>query len=120
MHDYSLGGPVDVGEYAGPMLDGKPLHRGSCEDGVYGCTMCHSASKHLTEAQLKSIGFLTHQNCDWCKKSFPVKDISGIRPWDEPSCYYQVCNGCRAKHNKELQDEIAYDDDKYGDDLYDD
>lgn len=111
MHDYSLGGPVDVGEYCGPMLDGKPIHTGNCEDGVYGCTKCNRASRELTTEQLQSIGFETHQNCDWCKKRFPVADISGIRPWDEPSCYYQVCTECRAKHARELQDEIDFDDD---------
>lgn len=116
MQDYSLGAPIDVGEYAGPLLDGKPLHRGSCEDGVYGCTMCHRASKHLTDEQLRSIGFQTHQNCDWCKKKFPVKDISGLRPWDEPSCYYRVCSGCKAKHSRELQDEIDFDNDQGYDD----
>lgn len=115
MHDYSLGGPVDVGGYAGPMLNGKPIHKGNCEDGVYGCTSCHDAAKGLTKEQLISIGFNTEDNCDWCKKKFPIQEISGIRPWDEPSCYYRVCNGCRANHDKALQDEIAYDDEYYAD-----
>ena len=114
MHDYSLGAPVDVGQYMGPLLDGKPLHTGNCTDGVYGCSSCNAASRSLTADQLKTIGWSTEQNCDWCKKLVSVQQIHGIKPWDEPSIYYEVCTDCKKEHDKELQREIAYDNDKYG------
>ncbi len=102
MHDFSLGGPVDVGDYDGPLLDGKPLHGGNCEDGVYGCRKCNRAASSLTDEQLKSIGWRTTEMCDYCKKEVPIKEISGLRPWDEPSCYYEVCSDCRTKHDKSI------------------
>lgn len=114
MHDFSLGGPVDVEEYTGPMVDGKPIHSGNCEDGVYGCRKCGSAAKKLTDEQLKALGWSTSQFCDWCKKDTPIKEISGIRPWDEPSCYYEVCRDCCRKYNAELLKEIEYDEARYG------
>lgn len=90
MHDMSLGAPVDLGAYDGPLLEGKPLHLGSCEDGVYGCRSCNSAARRLTPDQLKAIGWPESDTCDWCHKDAPISDMRGLRPWDEP-CYYEVC-----------------------------
>ena len=104
MHDFSLVPPVDVGQFDGPLLDGKPLHEGSCEDGVYGCRKCNRAMRTLTDEQLKSMGIETETSCDWCKKRVSLRNIFGIRPWDEPSCYYEVCGSCKGKHDKELAD----------------
>ena len=117
MHDMNLGGPVDVGQYDGPMLDGKPLHGGNCEDGVYGCRMCNNAARFLTDEQLKAIGWATTVPCDWCKKETPVQEIRGVRPWDEGgSVYYEVCSTCYRKYSEELQREIEYDRQRYGND----
>lgn len=112
MHDFSLGPPIDVGQYDGPLLDGRPLHNGNCEDGVYGCRMCNSAARHLTNEQLEAIGWPTTGSCDWCNKVVPTKELDGIRPHDEPSCYYEVCNSCYSAHQKELR-ELADEDDDY-------
>jgi hypothetical protein len=102
MHDFSLGPPVDVGEYTGPMLNDKPLHKGNCEDGVYGCQRCNYAARELTDEQLTEIGWPTKGHCDWCNKEVPARDITGLKPRDEPSVYYEVCMECRKKYNKEL------------------
>lgn len=105
MHDFSLGPAVDAGGYDGPLLKGKPLHEGNCEDGVYGCRKCSWAAKALTDEQLVSIGWPLTNTCDWCHKEVPFRSISGIRPSDEPSCYYEVCLACRRKQREfELQD----------------
>lgn len=109
MHDFSLGGPVDVGEYTGPLLEGEPLHGGSCEDGVYGCRACNRAASTLTDEQLESIGWPTTCRCDWCKKDVKVAEISGVRPWDEPDCYYEICKSCRKSYDDELRREFSVD-----------
>lgn len=114
MHDMSLGPPVDEGEYTGPRLDGEPLHNGNCEDGVYGCRKCNAAAAVLTTEQLEAIGWPTTGHCDWCKKEVPTQDMCGLRPWDEPSCYYEVCSSCKAKHDKDY-DEAFSDEDEYED-----
>lgn len=117
MHDFSLGGPVDVGEYAGPLLNGKPLHGGSCEDGVYGCRRCNGAARRLTDEEREAIGWPATGYCDWCHKTVPVSEMSGVRPWDEGgSTYYEVCGKCRERYDADLQAEIDYDRDRYGDD----
>ena len=116
MHDYSLGGPVDVGEYDGLLLDGKPLHKGSCEDGVYGCRACNSAMRFLSDEDLKKLmtrdgepaDVRTTDICDWCNKEVSIREISGVQPWDEPSCYYEVCRSCISSYHRELRKEEAY------------
>lgn len=109
MHDFSLGGPVDVGSYDGPMLDGKPIHSGNCEDGVYGCRPCGRAFRSMTpeERQRACPDWPTTQTCDWCHKEVPVDDTRGVRPWDEPSCYYEVCITCHGKYRDEEAKEFA-------------
>ena len=103
MHDFSLGPPVDIGAYDGPLLNENPLHGGNCEDGVYGCRKCNAASRLLTDEQLVEIGFNNTQECDWCFKTVPNKDISGCRPWDEGGqIYYEICAACRKKYDDEL------------------
>lgn len=115
MHDFSLGAPVDVGEYAGPLLDGEPIHRGNCEDGVYGCRMCNSAARRLTDEQRRKIGWETDQECDYCHDTVPITQISGLRPYDEPSIFYEVCSTCRKKHDDEARRELESLD-QYGED----
>ncbi len=129
MHDYSLGGPVDAGEYEGFLLEGKPLHAGNCTDGVYGCRACGNALKSLSDDELKKLvdqdgepaDVRTTDTCDWCNKEVSFRDISGLRPWDEPSCYYEVCSSCRKKHDDELAREYEHDhrDDEAWEDEYD-
>ena len=109
MHDFSLGPPVDVGRYDGLLLDGKPLHSGNCEDGVYGCRKCSGAMRRLSPEQLEQLGVEDSQECYWCNKSVPLKDICGLRPWDEPSVYYEVCTECWHKHNRD--EDVAFGDD---------
>lgn len=105
MHDMSLGAPVSVGEYTGPLLKGKPLHSGSCEDGVYGCRMCNSAARALSDEELKSIGWPATSFCDWCKREVSVREISGIRPWDESGTYYEVCTDCYDRYRQGEREE---------------
>jgi len=109
MHDFSLGPPVDVGGYDGPLVDGKPLHKGNCEDGTYGCRACNGAARSLSPEQLKGIGWSTTQYCDWCKKDTPVAKMNGVRPWDEPSCYYEVCDACDSKYRENMRKEFEDD-----------
>lgn len=119
MHDFSLGGPVDVGTYYGLLLNGQPLHRGNCEDGVYGCRRCNRRLRRLTEKERAELRDLNYPEwraepnptsiCDWCNKEVPLKDIRGIRPWDEPSCYYEVCAVCKGRHDDSLRAEYEYD-----------
>ncbi len=108
MHDFSLGGPVDLGEYDGLLLEGKPLHKGTCEDGVYGCRKCKQVLKTLTPEEREKLRdpqnpewraeLNPKQSCDFCHKSVPVSEIVGHKPWDEPSCYYEVCYSCARKN----------------------
>ena len=107
MHDFSLGAPVDVGEYEGPMVDGEPLHRGSCEDGVYGCRRCSRAARMLPPDKLKELGW-GDQPCAWCKKMVRFAEICEVRPWDEPSCYYEICRSCRAEYDYDLRQEVEH------------
>lgn len=117
MHDFSLGPPVDIGTYDGPLVDGNPLHSDSCEDGVYGCRSCNIAARMLSDDQLKAIGWPTTGTCDWCKTSVPSQSLSGIHPWDEPSCYYEVCEKCTTKYYANLALEEEHD--RRSDDYYD-
>ena len=112
MHDFGLGPPVDVGAYDGPMVKGKPLHSGSCEDGVYGCRKCNDAGRLLSTEKLEEMGWPTTGDCDYCKKQVPVQDIRGLRPWDEPSCYYEVCKDCKSKHDRDLAEAAGHDQDE--------
>lgn len=102
MHDMSLGGPVDVGGYTGYILNGKPIHIGNCEDGVYGCRKCNRATRQLSVEDRIALGIESNQDCDYCHKSVDISKIHGLRPWDEPSCYYEVCLDCYGRHDKEL------------------
>jgi hypothetical protein len=130
MHDFRLGPPVDIGEYAGLLLEGKPLHPGNCEDGVYGCRKCNQRFRLLSEEQRAKLRDPENpkwraepnptDTCDWCKKTVPIRDIQGLRPWDEPGCYYEVCKDCKDKHDRELHNECdrdvydEYEHDDYG------
>lgn len=107
MLDLSLGILSDVGGYDGPLLDGKPLHSGHCEDTTYGCRRCNSAATTLTDAQLDAIGWPKTTYCSWCHKDVPSKEIRGLRPWDEPSCYYEVCRACKDGYDKDFEREFA-------------
>jgi hypothetical protein len=100
MHDMSLGAPVDVGSYDGPFVDGQPLHGGNCEDGVYGCRKCGDAARNLSDETLRAIGWSLTQSCDWCRKDTPIRRTYGLQPWDEPGCYYEVCNHCYQRYKK--------------------
>ena len=107
MHDFSLGSPVDLGEYAGPLLNGNPIHQGNCEDGVYGCRKCNRASRELTDEELKEIGFKNTQECDWCHKEVHISKINGCRPWDESGqVYYEICDECDKKYQDDLNREL--------------
>jgi len=104
MMDHSLGTDVEnCGEP--PTLGGKPLHKGECSDGVYGCRHCHNALRHLTDeqrlqydAEYPQTGEYSRSNwvghCDWCKKATDISKLWLHRPWDEPSCEYEVCGPC--------------------------
>lgn len=115
MHDFSLGPPVDVGEYCGPLLDGKPIHKGNCEDGVYGCRSCNSAARHLTDEQLVELGWPTTGTCDACNAVVPVKDICGDFDHEDRT-YREVCRSCKDKISAAVLKEIATDRDRYYDD----
>jgi hypothetical protein len=106
MLDLTLG-TVDIGDYNGPLLDGRPLHGGSCEDSPYGCRKCNAAARMLKTEQLVAIGWPVSDSCDWCKKDVPSQEISGLRPYDEPSIYYEVCDCCYRKYQKDLEELIA-------------
>ena len=109
MFDLSLGGPVDEGEYGGPILRGEPLHEGSCFDSPTGCYRCNSAATSLSDEDLVAIGWETTNSCDWCKKSVSVRDIRSIRPSDEGgSVEYEVCSVCRDQQDKNDQEEYDY------------
>ena len=108
MHDLSLGGPVDIGAYDGPIVDGKPLHSGNCEDGVYGCRMCETAARRLTPEQRKELGYSETGTCDWCKKTVPFETLAFQTDADEGcSVVYEVCRPCRDKYNESMREEIA-------------
>lgn len=112
MHDFTLGPPVDVGCYDGPLLNGEPIHRGNCEDGVYGCRHCNEAARCLSDADRDAIGWPATATCDWCRKVVPADAIYGLRPWDEPSCYYEVCSSCRRADRLDAEAALgSYDDD---------
>lgn len=102
MHDFSLGPPIDIGEYDGPLLNGEPIHSGTCEDGVYGCRRCNSAIRCLSKEDRATLGIEDTQSCDWCRAEVDVSDIVGVRPWDEPSVYYEVCWDCKSKHDSSI------------------
>ena len=105
MHDFTLGPPVDVDGYDGPLLDGKPLHEGNCEDGVYGCRMCNRAAGRLTDEELDKIGWQKTFHCDWCKKEVSIRELNGVRPWDEGGAvYYEICDACKKNYNQSLVD----------------
>jgi hypothetical protein len=109
MHDYTLGGPVETGSYDGPLLAGKPLHSGGCNDGVYGCTKCNSRARSLSDEELKEIGFPTSIQCDWCHGTVSAQDISLYSAWDEPSVKSEVCSECRRRDRSNLQEEEEFD-----------
>lgn len=134
MHDFSLGGPVDEGAYCGYYYEGEPLHSGNCEDGVYGCRKCSIALRSLPESAYAELALLDpdtgeltpdrpslSQQCDWCNRSVHITEISGVRPWDEPSCYYEVCDSCYSRYHSELRkmEELWPESDHEDDDYYD-
>lgn len=122
MQDDTLGPDVsDCGEP--PSLNGEPLHAGSCSDGVYGCRSCFRALRRLTDEQ-RLQWQAEHQegpdtwqsSCEYCHKRVDIRDTSLLRPWDEPSCTYEVCSSCRQEHDADLRREIEYDEDRYSTD----
>jgi len=96
MMDLSLGGPVDdCGDP--PIVNGKPLHAGSCNDSVYGCTRCLSASRRLSDDDLKALGWETTGTCGGCSAVVHVRDLRLTSWWDEPSVKQELCGECRKK-----------------------
>ena len=108
MHDFSLGGPVDVGRYDGPLLNGKPIHSGNCEDGVYGCRMCNAAVRRMSDEDRRKVYPNDPMSfCDWCNADVPHHELSGVRPIDEGGrILYEVCGDCKKKYNDNLEREI--------------
>lgn len=109
MFDLSLGGPVDEGEYGGPLLRGEPLHEGNCWDSPTGCRKCFNAAASLSDEDLRTIGWSTTKQCDWCKKSAPLKEIYKVRPSDEGcSVEYEVCKACNERLQRDEQEEYDF------------
>lgn len=123
MMDYSLGGPVSLGCYDGPFVNGEPIHKGSCSDGVCGCTACANALAWLPEDERPllvdeqgepwPIDWRTH--CEWCGKESDLSDMAFHRPSDEPSCMYHICDACLTKSWR--RDREAYEE-EFGEDYY--
>lgn len=121
--DHSLGTDVeDCGDP--PVVKGVPIHHGQCSDGVFGCKHCLMALKRMNPEERKAyvaefsdsgiaseedMVFTFTTSCDWCHKSVDISDSRQIRPWDEPSCEYQVCRACVAEENKSIREEDEYD-----------
>ena len=109
MFDLSLGGPVDEGEYTGPILRGQPLHEGSCFDSPTGCYRCRNAATSLSDEDIAAIGWPVKVHCDWCSKGVSHRDIWRIRPSDEGgSVEYEVCSECKAKEDRYDQEEYDF------------
>jgi hypothetical protein len=107
MHDLRLGPPVDTGEYMGPLLNGNPLHAGSCSDGVHGCGHCNVAVRNLSDEQIQSLGIKIKDKCEWCKKEVHIRELTGTTDVDEGcTTVYQVCSKCRKKYNEALHREL--------------
>lgn len=85
--------PYPDERYSGPLLSGKPLHGGGCEDGIYGCRKCSAAGRQLTDEQLIAIGWALTQTCSSCGSEVPLRDIHGYKAWGEP-VYYEYCTKC--------------------------
>lgn len=122
MHDHSLGGPVALGIYDGPVLDRGPLHNGTCYDGVYGCDRCHNViSRYVTiairnpdfaaeegwsladQATLKEwVADAESDTCELCGKTGPTQIH---RVWDEPVSY-ALCGACRSADRKAAREEL--------------
>lgn len=119
MMDYSLGGDVDVGQYDGPILDGKPLHSGNCSDGVYGCIKCNAAARRLTDDQRTAIGFDNEEQCDVCGKRVHASTLSYRSFWDEPSVKQMMCVDCRSADAASYRAESEPIDDSCDDDYTD-
>lgn len=112
MHDFTLGPPVDTGEYGGPLIDGRPLHEGSCEDGVYGCRSCNAASRKLTDEQLTALGWPCTGECDFCHAHVHVRDICGLMDHEDHT-YHEVCRTCKDRHVRAVLKEIEEERDRY-------
>lgn len=61
----------------------------------------------------------TPQECDWCKE---VRPLAPVRDYDEGlgGPVYEVCDPCRVKQQKALEEELAFYDDAWDDDGWDD
>ncbi len=107
MHDFSLGGPVDCGAYCGIMVDGKPVHQGNCEDGVYGCRKCNRAIRNMSPEDRKRWlpDYNSEQECDYCHKKVDISEIHGHSDRDEPGVYQEICTHCKTRYNKAIAEE---------------
>jgi hypothetical protein len=104
MQDNRLGRPVDVGEYTGPLLNGKPIHSGHCSDGVDGCGRCRSAAREFGPIELAILGFPTTETCDLCKKAVPYADAATIRDYEDDTTSI-ACSVCRARRAAAMEAE---------------
>lgn len=107
MMDLTLGGPVSLGEYTGPTLDGKPIHSGECNDTEIGCVRCFQTISHMPdELRVKLVNedgtpYTTYDtDCDWCRTRHDVHQLTWHRAWDEP-VYYMLCDACVNKDDAE-------------------
>jgi len=114
VHDFSLSPPVDVEEYAGPMLNGKPIHDGTCEDGGYGCRRCNVAARGLTDEQLTTINWPLTGHCDFCHKEVSTRDICGHMD-HEDHCYNEICKECKGRYTAAVAKEREMDRERYED-----
>ena len=115
MMDLALGGPVDEGEYLGPLLNGQPLHDGNCSDSVFGCMRCTAVISSLSDEERAEIGHEDYMSsCDCCKEETLSSELSFLKPWDEPGVVYLACSKCCRVHDEELarmdEDAERYDD----------
>lgn len=85
---------MDLCEYQGPMVDGRPIHKGSCNDGVYGCSKCNTAIRFMEPEARAAAGLEETTFCEACKKNRPVDEVMERPISDEPGSTWMICDSC--------------------------
>jgi hypothetical protein len=93
---------VTLEEYCGPLVEGLPVHRGPCSDGVYGCSKCNAAIRSSLNAdQRHAAGLEEDEICDACGRSKSIKEV-----WERPvpgeiGTTWMVCDACHRASREE-------------------
>jgi len=70
----------------------------------YLCTLCFRKDQARMKHQADTLTGI----CESCNKEQKLREMSYVRPWDEPSIVRHWCSSCCREEHKEIQKEADY------------